>query len=163
MAEQHDRRRARLVLLLEEVAAAHGPHAEHREEVEARRARPGTYCGASPPPPSVRLVPVAAPMSSKTVVRLAPALPGQRRERELGLVAAVPEALVEAHQPVRLLNGSGRSSTARTTEKIAVLAPMPRPRISTTTAANARARSERRKAWRSSKIMSNPVDVAWAL
>jgi hypothetical protein len=56
--------------------------------------------------------------------------------------------------------GSGRRRTARTTEKIAVLRPIPRPRIRTTTATNPGARASERRACFSSKIMSNLVDVA---
>ena len=43
-------------------------------------------------------------------------------------------------------NGSGRSSTAFTTVKMAAQAPIPRPRVSTTTAVKPGVRANRRKA-----------------
>jgi hypothetical protein len=100
VAEQHHWGRAGLVLLLEEIAAALGRHAEHGEEVEGD-ARCGNVLRLS-----LAAEREACPRGGRDigehVVVLAPALPGEGGERELLRVGSRREALVEPHQPIRL-------------------------------------------------------------
>ena len=127
-------RRAVAILGLGEGAAGERASPQHVEEIGAwPRAR--SPAPADRPPSGWRSAPRVAAMSLKTWLRCFQS----KKLAGAGVLRGKLAALLSSQTMTTRsgsANGSGRSSTASTVEKIAVLAPIPRASAPTATAVN---------------------------
>ena len=101
---------------------------------DADTRRPGTR-SASTSPEKLKFCASQIAVSSKDLM-LPPPVLVVGSAHDIDVVGIVGRDFPEHHEAVRIAKGSGSSSRDRTTLKTAVLAPIPRPSVSTATAVN---------------------------